>query len=372
MSYKVISLFSGIGGLDLGMSGHLEVHRDSVDPSDVLKPSSIEGFVVLRKLPFNTVFANDIESNAKKLYVLNNPDFNPDHYVVRSVHDLLEEGFEFPKGDVVTGGFPCQDFSLAGKRRGFQSTKSHTGKNETSERNRGTLYMSMIAVVEQVRPKIFVAENVQGLLLMPEALEIIKQDFEAIRYHVVIVPVNCPDFGIPQTRKRVLIIGFDKLRLTKVVRDKDIVLPGRRNQEVACRLYLEHLLEPEDTEDPSQRLYSKAKYRSTKCQGQTEIDYDGLAPTIRAEHHGNIEFRRLSLEHGGKREDELEAGMEERRLTVRECGMIQTFPPKFQLNSKEHKINGMQSYKYIGNAVPPLLGFVVGKFVESLLTTYFD
>ena len=93
---------------------------------------------------------------------------------------------------------------------------------------------------------------------------------------------------------------------------------------------LSGLEEPEDELfDLSQKSYSKAKHYG-KTQGQIEVNLQGLGPTIRSEHHGNIEFRRLSLELGGKIVNELEAGLKMRRLTVRECARIQTFPDDFQ------------------------------------------
>ncbi len=106
---------------------------------------------------------------------------------------------------------------------------------------------------------------------------------------------------------------------------------------VSCREAFSGLEEPDFTSDPSQRRYSKAKYLP-KGQGQTEIKLDGIGPTIRSEHHGNIEFRRLSLEHGGRLADEIRAGLKERRLTVRECARLQTFPDDYQfiiLNSHD-------------------------------------
>ena len=84
--------------------------------------------------------------------------------------------------------------------------------------------------------------------------------------------------------------------------------------------------EPEYSSDPSQMFYSKAKFMGVHCQGQTEVNLKGISPTIRAEHHGNIEYRRLSKENGGKNENELKKGLKERRLTPRECGLIQSFP----------------------------------------------
>src|SRR5690606_11112818 len=89
------------------------------------------------------------------------------------------------------------------------------------------------------------------------------------------------------------------------------------------------LKEPEETTDLSHKFYSKAKFMGKHCQGQIEIKPHGISPTIRSEHHGNIEFRRLSKINGGVLTDELSKGLKERRLTPRECALIQTFPPDY-------------------------------------------
>ena len=111
------------------------------------------------------------------------------------------------------------------------------------------------------------------------------------------------------------------------------------------------------------------------CQGQTEINLDGIGPTIRAEHHGNIEYRRLSTEKGGKYADELGIGLKERRLSVRECARIQTFPDnfKFVVPTKKSKkgVSASSAYKLIGNAVPPLLGYHIAKRLEKNWQLYF-
>ena len=134
---------------------------------------------------------------------------------------------------------------------------------------------------------------------------------------------------------------------------------------VTSRDALIDLLEPEQSSDPSQRKYSQAKYMGRHCQGQTEIKLDSVAPTIRSEHHGNIEYRRLSIEHGGTHLDELEQGLKERRLTVRECARIQTFPDDYQFILSKTALNrGVSSsdaYKIIGNAVPPVLAYNIAK-----------
>ena len=113
----------------------------------------------------------------------------------------------------------------------------------------------------------------------------------------------------------------------------------------------------------------------THCQGQTEVKMEAVGPTIRSEHHGNIEYRRLSAEHGGKHTDELAAGLSERRLTVRECARIQTFPDDYQFILKKTKDNASVSasdaYKIIGNAVPCVLAYNIAKNIEKKWDKYF-
>jgi DNA (cytosine-5)-methyltransferase 1 len=135
------------------------------------------------------------------------------------------------------------------------------------------------------------------------------------------------------------------------------------------------LYEPEDSEDISHQKYSKAKYMGKHCQGQAEVNLVGIGPTIRSEHHGNIEFRRLSAEHGGRYAEELSRGLSERRLSVRECARIQTFPDDFDCvmpaKNGQKRVTASEAYKLIGNAVPPLLGYHIAKRLEKNWDLYF-
>jgi len=330
MDYKVISLFTGMGGMDVGFSEQVVVPRSSVDPSFVASPADTTGFVNLKRLPFETVFQNDILPAAKKVAELNHWDHN---YVLRDVRELLSENYEFPTADVITGGFPCQDFSHAGKRQGFDSS-------------RGTLYQSYVELVKRVKPSIFVAENVEGLLTMKgNPIDTIVADFTAVGYEVKYQLIKCEEFGIPQTRHRVIIIGIRLDKKRDLPDDWNVITENR----LVCHLrpYFAHLVEPDVTTDPAQQVYSKAA-KLEKGQGQATVNEDGFGPTMRAEHHGNIEFRGT------------------RRLTVREAALIQTFPPNCVLTECK---KSMVAYKPIGNAVPTLLGYLVARKVLLLLGT---
>lgn len=412
---NVLSLFSGCGGMDLGFEGGFSVLKSSVN--ETLNPNFIEknlknGFVQLRKTKFKTVFANDILPDARNAWVnfFTNRGHNAEDFYQDSIVDLVKmfkSGTNvFPEDvDIVTGGFPCQDFSLAGKRNGFNSHKNHKGEiiNEknASVETRGQLYMWMKEVIEITQPKIFVAENVKGLVNLGDVKTIIQNDFSSANGngYIVLDPqvLHSADYGVPQSRERVIFIGIKKSALTQIALDelqKDVISDMYNPYPKPTHAYsnsgenlkpfvqlkdiFKSLEEPENSNDLSQKAYSKAKFMGKHCQGQTEIKLSNISPTIRAEHHGNIEFRRLSKENGGLHDEELKKGLKERRLTVRECALIQTFPPDYEFvieNKNGRKgsflVSPSQAYKIIGNAVPPLLAYNLATRIEEVWDLYF-
>lgn len=188
---NMLSLFSGCGGMDLGFEGDFSVLKSSVN--EILNPDFIKkevdnNFVQLNKTRFKTVFANDILKDARNAWVnyFSKRGHNAEDYQTDSIVDLVklhQSGTKvFPENiDIVTGGFPCQDFSIAGKRKGFDSHKNHKGeinaKSCATEETRGKLYMWMKEVIEITQPKIFIAENVKGLVNLSNVKEIIQSDF---------------------------------------------------------------------------------------------------------------------------------------------------------------------------------------------------
>jgi DNA (cytosine-5)-methyltransferase 1 len=302
----------------------------------------------------------------------------------------------FPENiDIVTGGFPCQDFSVAGKRLGFNSENSHTGGkldvDEPTSENRGHLYMWMRDVISITKPKFFVAENVKGLTNLGDVKEIIESDFANISdggYFVFPARVLlAADYGVSQSRERVIFLGVKKSALQPGILEKlqniennpeldpypetthsRQSMPGLRPY-ITLKEVLGDLDEPDKSKDIDQQRYSKAKFMGAHCQGQIEVDLNGISPTIRSEHHGNIEFRRLSRENGGTNYEELDEGLKERRLTIRECARIQTFPDNYQFC--RNGVSATSAYKMIGNAVPPLLGYHIAKRIEKLWPVYF-
>ena len=362
MNLKYLSLFTGIGGMDMGFDGEVIVHRESIENKEFIdRQHTVKDFVVLKKNKFECVFQNDILTGAKEVF-----GFNTDNskYDTTSIYDLISTNFSFPFADVVIGGFPCQDFSHAGKRHGFESNKTHDLKeivDAKKDNSRGTLYKSFVEVVKRVKPKFFVAENVYGLMTMKnEPIRIIMEDFSKLGYDVDYQIVCCIDHGIAQTRKRVIIMGISKDRKSDIKQGWNIITQNR----IRCNIgkYFEHLDEPDVSEDISQMVFSKAK-KLEKGQGQKEVNMNSFAPTMRAEHHGNIEFRR----HKNSKLNPSENHLSERRLTIREAGLIQTFPPNYIFSKKKN----MLAYKYIGNAVPPLLGYLIAEKIYDLYKAHF-
>jgi len=422
---RVLSLFSGCGGLDLGFEGDFDVLSKSVNtninPSWISESASTDMWVRLPKTKFNTVFANDIKPEAKTTWAnyFSRRRSTSSIYNCNSIVDLVKEydssNIVFPENvDIVTGGFPCQDFSVAGKRKGFYSDKDHNGiqngNNTPTYENRGQLYMWMRDVISITKPKLFIAENVKGLTNLTDVKSIIENDFRSIGgdgYLVIDARVlHAADYGVPQSRERVIFIGFKKSALTMKAFNElseyiinpeydpyplqtheynrnEVSLFNCHNNADSDKLLppvnllsaFEGLAEPEQSDDISQQLYSKAKFMGKHCQGQTEVNLHGIGPTIRSEHHGNIEYRRLSIENGGKYHEEFNLGMKERRLTVRECARIQTFPDDYEFvlpaNGSEKGVSASTAYKLVGNAVPPLLGFHIAKRLEDNWNLYF-
>ena len=403
---KVLSLFSGCGGMDLGLEGGFTCLQASVNTG--LHPDWIEeyredGKVRLKRTSFRTVFANDIMPEAMAAWTCHfrKRDAGADKvYRLGSIVGLVglcrEGKFKFPEADVVTGGFPCCDFSVCGKREGFHSRKDHLGRPGGRDlpalETRGSLYLWMREVISVVRPRLFIAENVKGLADLGDAKDIIERDFAEAGGGYLIVParvLKAVSYGVPQTRERIIFFGFrrdvlkadalEALERTDIPERYDPypapAFPAEGKPFVTCGEAFMGLAEPDSSGDICQQKYSRAGYLGRGRQGQAEIRLYRPGPTIRAEHHGNIEFRRLSEEHGGTHADELEQGLPERRLTVRECARIQTFPDEYEFILPKRDglpaVSASAAYRMIGNAVPPLLAYSIARTLEEKWDRWF-
>lgn len=315
--YKVVSLFSGCGGLDLGFLGGFEFLGKKY-----------------KKGSFEIIWANDFDEAACKTY----KNYFKHDIVCGSIVDVLSgkevpgQEIQLPKSaDIVLGGFPCQEFSHAGKRRGFNSEK-------------GVLYQSMGETIRRTQPLVFVAENVKGLLTIDggTAIDIIKEDFASIGYHVNHMLLLAANYGVPQMRERVIIIGTRKDKLPRF-EYSDYPKPTHLGKHVSLSDAISDL-ENIDEGGLVNHYWSQAK--KNKGQGNNAVNKNKPGPTMRTEHHGNIEFH----------------WNEKRRLSAREAARIQSFP-----DDMEFLPSTSQAYRQIGNAVPPVLGWHVAQAIQKFL-----
>ena len=201
----------------------------------------------------------------------------------------------------------------------------------------------MCDVIKHTQPKIFLAENVKGLLTIDngKAIKTIIQDFENLDYNISYKLLKVSDFGVPQKRERVIIIGTKKNVLPYF--DFNLLTHSKSTYVFDAIKDLEHLEEG----TIANHIWSKAK--KNKGQGNSIINKDDFAPTMRAEHHGNIEFHWNG----------------ERRLSAREAARIQSFPDDFVFYPSTSS-----AYKQIGNAVPPVFAWHVAQAIQNFLGTH--
>jgi len=314
---KVLSLFSGCGGLDLGFLGGFDYLGKKYEEN-----------------PYEIIWANEFVKAAADTYKHNLGN----HIIVEDINNITED--ELPKNvDVVIGGFPCQDFSLAGKMQGLKV-------------ERGRLYLQMKRVIDITKPKAFIAENVKNLLMMEDGLilKTIIDDFKKSGYEVKFHLFHAADYGVPQNRERVIIYG-----VRSDLKNKKISLPKETNKNDWVTSFeaiddLWDLMDKDVVSNQTTKDFSKAKfYEGRKMQGNVRIKADNIAPTIRSEHHGNIE--------GHYRTNGDPSNITNwRRLSIRECARLQSFPDNFVFPTATSN-----AYKQIGNAVPPVLGWHIAR-----------
>lgn len=312
--YSVVSYFCGCGGLDLGFRGGFKYHDEDYPA-----------------LPFNILEAYDNEPRCIETY---NDYFGAGHATVKDLATVKPE--EVSKADILIGGFPCQEFSSCGPLGGLES-------------ERGRLYRTLIAYMNTHKPKIVVGENVINLERMEkgEVIKTIKKDLAAVGYAVKVWKMFAPDYGIPQRRTRLIIMCvrrdiFDKYGFPEEpeARFKD----RHRSIEWA----IGDLVDVTDNSViPNQGDYFGAsKAKKGNGQGDESNKKDMPAYTIRANPKSRVQFH-YSLD---------------RRLTVRECARIQTFPDDFSF-----KFSKTVNISQIGNAVPPIMAYLVAQRVKQYL-----
>jgi len=299
----IVSLFSGCGGMDLGFLGGFDFLGKKY-----------------KKNQFEIIWANEINTAACNTYRKNIGNHIIEGDIQQKINTLPQYA------DVVIGGFPCQDISINGKMKGVKGKRS-------------CLYMSIVEVVKKIQPKIFIAENVKGLLLKSNAdsLKTILSDFNSLGYNITYKLYDAASYGVPQTRERVFIVGT-----RKDVSNFAHPMPECKKFITAKEAIGD--LEKLGCDDTFSHIWSKAN-KSTE-QGNRKLLADRPGYTIRAECHGNIQFH-YTLP---------------RRISMREAARIQSFPDTFLFQAKLR-----ETERQIGNAVPPVLAWHIANAVQKTI-----
>ena len=330
----LVSLFSGCGGLDLGFE----------------------------KAGFCRIWANDFDVDAQAVFRLNLGEI--DGRDIMTVHED-----EIPNCDILTAGFPCQPFSNAGNRKGVHDS-------------RGMLYKECLRIIGKKMPKVFVFENVKGLLSTKyidgrDLASVIKEDLSTmndIGYNVVYKLVNAADYGVPQNRQRVLFVGIRKDL------GKTFVFPEKQPRN---NLTLRYVLDI-DPSIPNQVHWQLSPQAMEMIEfipeggSWKDVPYEHLAPRFKRirddmkKYHSPKFYRRFSRDEicgtitaSAQPEN---CGIihptENRRFTIREVARIQTFPDSFMFIDDSLK-NITAMYKVIGNAVPVKLAQAIATAIMS-------
>ena len=396
---RVLSLFSGCGGMDLGFIGGFSHLGQEFLPN-----------------PYDVIFSNDIDPDARDTYSLNDKYFDFQHFQHGDIREI--ENDHLPEFDVLTAGFPCQPFSNAGNRKGVQDRDG-----------RGTLFEECERVMKSCinkghRPSAFVFENVKGIMStkMPDGTTFVPQEIErrmtAFGYKCSMELVTASEYGVSQNRQRFIIIGvdekfdtFDFQRLRDTARKHGLASkrgPEPERLSLGCAI-AGISLEASNRNDiwhysPGslkmveqigfckgginlQRKASKKTLALLKdtsfLQGRSwkNIDPETLPPRFKKIHDNPQKYRapnfyrRFAL---GEICGTLTASaqpencgithpLENRRLSIREAARVQSFPDDFLFHAENTK-KLVGAYKVIGNAVPPVLAWVIAHALYEHLT----
>ena len=309
---KVASMFCGCGGMDLGILGGFEYLGKRY-----------------AKLPYEIVYALDNDEYCTKIY---NDNFKH-KCVVQDIKSL--DIASLPDFDVLIGGFPCQSFSISAQnppRLGYKD-------------ERGMLFFEMVKILRERHPRFFIAENVKGLLSANKgkAFPMIIEEFENAGYKVVHKLLNAEEYGVPQRRQRVVIVGC---------RDEDDYNRFNYPTPINNRRTLGDVIDLSADNDDKWFFSQKAvdgmmAVREKMNKGRVQ-NLDEPCNTI------SSHLAKVSL---NSTDPVRFVNDRYRRFTPRECARIQSFPDSFVLDS----VSEARQYKAIGNAVPPVMMWYIAK-----------
>lgn len=313
---RMVSLFCGCGGFDLGVKGGFDYlgHHYGENGVDI-------------------VYANDIDTAAAKMYQANFGQV-PD---LRDINEI--DSSEIPDTDIITGGFPCQSFSVAAENEHRLGVKD----------DRGKLFFEMCRIIRDKQPLCFIAENVPGLLTANdgEAFPLIISEFRNCGYEVVSSIMDASQFGIPQKRQRVIMVGIRK----DVPAEFSFGTIRRSNHPEPLSSVLEQ-------DVPERYHYSRDSVDRQLRKKKSERKYHIQDPSKPCRTIGSHLWK-TSL-NSSDPVLETEGGL--RRFTQREVARIQGFPDSFTLTG-----GGKYQYHALGNAVPPVMIWHVANPLCDLL-----
>lgn len=320
-SIKTASLFCGCGGMDLGIHGgfdYLENHYP--------------------RLPFEVVHAIDNDLYAARIY---NDNFRH-KCEVKDIRGIDPE--KLPDHDLLIGGFPCQSFSISAQnppRLGYKD-------------ERGKLFFEMANIIKIKRPRFFIAENVKGLLSANngKAFPMIVKTFENAGYYVKHNLFDASGFGVPQKRQRVFMVGFRNYKDFAYFNFPSPLSPDWKKTK------LKEVIDPDANKNEKwffsqEAVQGMLKVKEKMNKGRAQ-DLEGPCNTI------SSHLAKASL---NSTDPVLMVNGRYRRFTPREAASIQSFPKSFKLKS----VSENRQYKAIGNAVPPVLMWHIGKALVQVL-----
>lgn len=317
---KVASLFCGCGGMDLGLLG---------------------GFTFLgkeyAKNPFEIVYSVDNDPYCTQIY---NDNF--DHKcIVKDVRDI--DITSMPDFDILIGGFPCQSFSISAQnppRLGYKD-------------ERGMLFFEMVKILKEKRPRFLIAENVKGLLSANngKAFPMIINEFKEAGYHITYKLLNAFEYGVPQKRERVIILGFKDIEDYSKFAFPNSIMTSKR--KVLSDVII-------DKENSNEKLFFSEKAVAGMMAVKEKMNKGRVMPINEPCNTISAHLAKVSL---NSTDPVLMINGRYRRFSTREAARIQSFPDDFRLDS----VSANRQYKAIGNAVPPVLMWHIAKELSAII-----
>ncbi len=319
--YKVVSLFSGCGGADQGIIGNFVFNQKQY-----------------KRLPFELVYAIDIDQKALNTHRMN---FECGKVVCGDI--CAVDSGEIPDCDVIVGGFPCQSFSTV-----------NPTKDPFDER--ANLYRQMARIVKDKKPKVFIAENVKGMMTLHKG-QIFKrviEEFENAGYQTYSKLFHAADYGVPQKRERVIIVGI-RNDLNDILK-YDFPEETNKDNWVPLSVAVPELAIKEEKYYFSQRAVQGMK--NAKNNMKRGLYQDLNQPCLTVTSH----LAKVSL---NSRDPVLLVDPQRelyRRFTPQEAARIQSFPDEFEFTGSE-----ADAYRQIGNAIPPVMFWHISDSVRQYL-----